>query len=281
MPAKPEHQFAIASHLLGQAADGLNWSNLGYWQHTDDYTTACQQLAEQVGLAAQLHADDTVLELACGQGASLIYWPQRFDIRSLYALELQAVLVQRIQQQSPAALQLIEQGHFDGLPLPQPLENQLKQQAFDAVLCVDAAYHAHSFADFSSVARHCLRAGGRLAFSTLTLDEQWLSASTWQRQLHQQLLKAADVPTASVLTAEQIQQQLTGLGFINIQLTPVDSEVLEGFASFVQQRAAQLSLKERLQPAWLKIAITARLCRFLKQHGLVHYGVISAQLKDY
>ena len=280
MPASAEQQFAIASHLLGQPAGSLNWSNLGYWHNTHDYTTACQQLAKQVGLAAQLQADDRVLELACGQGASLAFWPQCFHIRQLYALELQAALVQRIQQQPSAALQLIAQGRFDHLPLPQPIENQLTRQKFDAVLCVDAAYHASSFADFASVVRHCLQPHGRVAFSTLTLDKEWLSASTWQRHIHQQLLKAADVPLASVLTAEQIQQQLAALGFINIRITHMDNAVLAGFAYFVQQRAMQLALKEKLQPEWLKIAITGRLCRYLERQRLMHYSIISAQLKD-
>ena len=278
MPATPEQQFAIANHLLGQAADGLNWSNLGYWCNTNDYVTACQQLAQQVGLAAQLHADDKVLELACGQGASLTYWPQRFHIRQLYALELQSSLVEHIQQQPPAALQFIAQGRFDQLPVPALLENQLRQHAFDAVLCVDAAYHASSFKDFASVARHCLRPGGRLAFTTLTLDNSWLKANYWQQKVHAQLLNAADVPMASLLTTLQIQQQLAGLGFGSIQVQPMDDEVLTGFAGFISRRATCLSLKEKLQPEWLKIAITACLCRYLRQHGLVHYSMVSAQL---
>ena len=275
----PQQQFAIASHLLGQAADDLNWSNLGYWCNTNDYITACQQLAEQVGLAAQLHADDRVLELACGQGASLTYWPQRFNIRQLYVLELQAALVQRIQQQSPAALQLIAQGRFDNLPLAAALEHELTRKKFDAVLCVDAAYHASSLHDFASTARHCLHRGGRLAFTTLTLDNSWFKANYWQKKVHAQLLNAADVPIASLLTTIQLQQQLAELGFANIRVQHMDDEVLTGFASFVSQRAAHLSLQEKLQPEWLKIAITARLCRYLRQHGLVHYSLVSAQLQ--
>lgn len=279
MAGTPEQQFAIASHLLGQNRDEPSWSNLGYWQDTDDYATACQQLAERVGLAADLQPNNQLLELACGQGASLHYWPARFEVQQVYALELQPVLVQRIQQNKPAQLKLIAQGSFDSLSLPTALEQQLTQRRFDAVVCVDAAYHAASFADFARVARHCLHQGGRLALSTLTRDAQWSAASYGERLLHQQLLKAAAVPMDSVLTGEQITQQLGSLGFVNIQVTQLDSEVLNGFAQFVQQRATQLSLSQRLQPAWLKIAITARLCNFLKQQGLVHYSVVSAQLK--
>lgn len=277
MPASAEQQFAIASHLLGQPQHGLGWSNLGYWPNADDYDTACQQLAERIGLAARLKPDDRILELACGQGASLNYWHKRFQVQHLHALELQPILVKRIRQQQPAVLRLIAQGRFDQLPLPELLEQHIQPQGVDVVVCVDAAYHASSVADFANVSRHCLRPGGRLSFSTLTLDEMWLKASRWQQRLHQQLLNAADVPMASVCTQEQIKQQLGSLGFVNIQVQHLDSAVLDGFAQFVQQRATQLSLKARMQPAWLKIAITARLCRFLKQQGLVHYSVVSAQ----
>ncbi len=280
MPASAEQQFAIASHLLGQPQHGLGWSNLGYWHNTNDYVVACKQLAERIGLAAQLKPDDRVLELACGQGASLHYWHSRFQVQQLYALELQQTLVQYIKHVKPAALQLITQGRFDQLPLPELLEQQIQQKGFDALLCVDAAYHASSLYDFARVAQHCLRPDGRLALSTLTLDAQWLQASRWQQHMYRQLLNAADVPMASVCTPEQIQQQLGSLGFVNIQVQHLDSEVLEGFANFVSQRSASLSLKEKLQPAWLKIAMTARLCGFLKQQGLVHYSVISAQLKN-
>ncbi|MFW1931658.1 SAM-dependent methyltransferase, partial [Acinetobacter baumannii] len=70
----PKHKYAIDAKMLGDNAE-CAWSNLGYWDEaTSSYPQACQQLAERLAQAVQLNQHDRVLDLGCGQGASLKYW---------------------------------------------------------------------------------------------------------------------------------------------------------------------------------------------------------------
>lgn len=295
-PINSRHPFAIASALLGDARP-IAWSNLGFWQNTRCYITACEQLAQQVGLAAGLTPDDTLLDLGCGQGASLLYWHMAFGIKSISAIEIQPDCVQAIRQARLPALEAVYQGSFAQLPLPSP---QL-QQAFDAVLCVDAAYHAQP-ADFLAVAHRALRPQGRLAYTTLCKSKQWDQPSASYRQKLLQrftltLLNTAYVPECNMLSISQLDTQLQQAGFTSIEISQIDQQVLQGFGDYMHNHQrppfsstnfsskpsnsknssatrAGTGLNQRLD--WLKIVMTGQLCRFLARHQLIHYVLVSA-----
>jgi trans-aconitate methyltransferase len=83
------HKYAIDAKRLGDDSL-LAWSNLGYWQNQyDDYPQACQSLADQIAASIQLKQSDRVLDLGCGQGASLLHWLRYYQIQQLSAVELQ------------------------------------------------------------------------------------------------------------------------------------------------------------------------------------------------
>jgi cyclopropane fatty-acyl-phospholipid synthase-like methyltransferase len=95
------HKYAIDAKRLGDDSL-LAWSNLGYWQNQyDDYPQACQSLADQIAASIQLKQSDRVLDLGCGQGASLLHWLRYYQIQQLSAVELQPECAKRIQKQLP------------------------------------------------------------------------------------------------------------------------------------------------------------------------------------
>lgn len=264
--------FAIATELLADQAGGPAWSNLGYWAQATDYPEACRQLAQLVGEAAELSPADTVLDLACGQGASLVLWPQAFGVQQITAIELQASCVAAIRAESLPAVQGIHQARFDCLPLPKALP----AHAFDAVLCVDAAYHARSLTDFVAFAGEALKPEGWLVFTTL-VQSQVLQASWWRRGLLRPLLAAAHIPAASVLTSGELRQTLSQHGLRCVAIRHLDADVFSGFADFVQRRARTLPWSKRFSAAWCKIRVTAWFCRYLQRTGHLHYSLIKAQ----
>lgn len=272
-PQLSKHRFAIASELLGDCKP-LAWSNLGFWQNTDNYQVACAQLAEQVGQAAKLQPSDQVLDLGCGQGASLQYWASRFGVQQLSAFEIQPACIARIQAACLPQLDAIYQAAFDQLPLP---DVQLKH-AFDAVVCVDAAYHAR-LADFLAVNKAALKPQGRLAFTTLVKSSRWSQAGWFYQHLTLRLLNLAYVPAQNLLNHAEVMTALQQHGFTDMQLQVLDSAVFSGFAHYIAQQIElppRRSLAEKTD--WLKISMTARLCGFLARHGLIHYALVSAQL---
>ncbi|MCC2637584.1 MAG: SAM-dependent methyltransferase [Moraxellaceae bacterium] len=260
--------FAIPVDLLSDAAAPLAWANLGDWTATQDYSQACRQLALRVGAAAALQPQDRVLDLACGEGASLRLWPEAFGVTRVTGLEYQARCVERIRRHAPAALETIVQGRFDEWPAPAAL----RAQVFDAVVCVDAAYHARSLAAFAGFAAALLRPQGRFAFTTLLEDAPRPDRVSPQRLV----MVRAGIPAASVLTATELQAALAQQGFSDISLQLLDAEVLQGFADFVSRRAAELPWRRKLGAGWLKIQATAWLCRQVYRSGSLHYSLVSA-----
>ncbi len=268
-------QFAIDSHLLGDP-NVLAWSNLGIWPTpcplNYSYVTACQQLAHKIGCAVHLQPDDKLLDLGCGQGASLQYWPAEFGIKHMSAFEIQADCIARIKQAALPQLDAIYQASFSQLPLPSA---QL-QHAYDAVVCVDAAYHA-PLADFLAVNQAALRAGGRIAFCTLIRPTHSFGSDHWAKTLMPYLLKLVAIPKQRLDSEIQVRALLTHFDFTDIHIEHVDTEVLNGFAQYIQRQ--QLPLRSKHSAAWLKIRLTAQLCGFLYRHQLAHYSIVSAKYK--
>lgn len=268
--------FAIATHLLDDSRSG--WSNLGDWRDTADYAQAAAALARCVGAAAQLQPGDSVLELACGQGASLALWQREFAVAGVDAIEWQRACVDALNSAGGAARRgdaRVHRGRFDRLPLPPGLQ----PASYNAVLCVDAAYHADSAAAFLAVAARALETRGRLAFTTLASPSS-RHAAPWRTALARLALAAAGVPEGSLLSVPQWRTALAQQG-LQIELSQtLDARVLAGFADFVERRQHRLPWRARFTAGWLKIRLTAVLCRWLHRHALAHYVLIVARRSE-
>ena len=261
----PKHKYAINAKLLGDHSE-CAWSNLGFWQGaTRSYPQACQQLAEQLAQAVELTAVDCVLDLGCGQGASLNHWLQHDQIDELYAVELQPEYVHKIQQQFAGQLTIYCQSFLN-----------LKQLSFtqqpDVVLCIDAAYHSALDLFLDSVSA-VLNSTGRLGFHYLMLSEQWQNLDRLQRKKYHYLLKAADVDLTHLAQQQDYIQILQQYAFEQIEIIDISQQVLRGFSNYVESLVQQRQI-DRL--GLFKIRMTAKLCAKLYQDGLVRYVQISA-----
>lgn len=259
----PQHKYAINAELLGDDTE-CAWTNLGYWDDaTSSYTVACQQLAEHLAQAVQLQSQDRVLDLGCGQGASLKYWLEHYQIQDLEAVELQQNCVNKIQQH--IQLNAIHCQSFLDLQ-----QISFKSQ-FDVVMCIDAAYHS-DLNLFLNSANSVLNHNGRLGFHYLILSEQVLS---FQKKLkYAWLLKAADVNFDHLKKQVQIQQQLQQQGFGAVHIQDISEQVLQGFSHYISKQL--LHLQQRGIDHF-KIQMTAKLCRTLFEDGIVRYVQISAR----
>lgn len=268
---KPE-QFNINGQLLTANAQDWHWNNLGYWADSADYGQACQALARLHGQAAQLQAGQHILELACGYGAAFELWKNTFNINKISALEYRPQCVSHIKHHGLTSA--IYVGRFD-YPLPSPLN----ATTYDAVLCVDAAYHAQSLAQFLAVITPALKSGGRFAFSTLILADDYASFPLNKRIIAQSLLRLANISQASVLSAAQIKHLAAQQQFSDLTIQPLNQPVFLGFADWVTHRAAQLSFKDKIHADWQKIYLTAQWCRWLANNPLLSYVLISGHLQ--
>jgi SAM-dependent methyltransferase len=138
---------------------------------------------------------------------------------------------------------------------------------FDAIVCVDAAYHLSPRADWLADAWQRLRPGGRLAYCDLSLQA---GASPWLRAA----ARLCGVPTADLLPLAQQVQRLQALGFQAVQADVLDAPVLGGFADFVRRQAAAQHLRP-WQAGWRAVATTAALIPPCRAAGL-GYALLSA-----
>lgn len=223
------------SELLHRHGTPAQWGNLGLWP-APDYAAAARALALRVGAAARLGPGQRVLSLASGAGEELRLWHEAFGVASAVGTE-----------------------RGSG-PVP--------TGPFEAVVCVDAAYHFVPRAAWLAEALVRLRPGGRLAFTDLTLAGRagWLVRGA---------ARACGLDAGEILTAEGRTRQLRAAGFVEVVAEPLDSEVLDGFAAFVAAQRRRLG-RDASGPAWRRVAGTAALIRPCRAAGL-GYALFSAR----
>jgi cyclopropane fatty-acyl-phospholipid synthase-like methyltransferase len=241
----------------------LAWSNLGLWQAGDNYRHACQALAMHLADSIDLNSKDIVLDLACGQGASLELWYKNYKIQNIHAVELQQSHVLRIQQHA-TFLNSIRCDSFLNL------NSNSFSQKFSAVLCIDAAYHVNLNSFLDSV-KQVMQPQGRLAFHTLILSEAFLNLNIWQQKKYAYVLKAADVNLDHLMTQDGLKSTIMQHGFQQVQIEDLSEQVLGGFADYIQRADLVLTGLDGI-----KIKMTAKLCRKLYQDGFVRYVAVAA-----
>ena len=255
------HKYAIDAKSLGDDSL-LAWSNLGYWTQQHDYPLACQSLADQLAASIQLKKSDRVLDLGCGQGASLLYWLHHYHVQQLSAVELQPRCIELIQKNLPQVASYC--GSFLNL-------EQLPLNSFDVVMCIDAAYHS-DLNLFLNAVTPVLNSKGRLAFHYLMWSDAWSQCSTWQQRQYHYLLKGADVDWQHIMLRKEMSQTLIQHGFERIEIQDFSEPVLKGFSDYIQHQCPE----HRFGIAQFKIAMTAKLCRKLYRDGLLRYIQVSA-----
>src|SRR5690606_17284584 len=254
----PQHKYAIDASLLGDQSQ-LPWSNLGYWwAGQQDYVAACQTLADRLAETVGLNSKDKLLDLGCGQGASLLHWQQHYQVQYLAGVELQPACVANIQQHLPdlnaiypASFLRLKDIHFS--------------QRFDVVLCLDAAYHS-AVPELLEQVRSVLNTNARIGFHHLILSEKWNSLNALQKRKYQFLLKSADVDLKDLKSKNELYHCLENFEFKKIQIEDLSEAVFSGFANYATENLNSKNLKQkgkRLDQC--KIRMTAKLCQRLYQ----------------
>ena len=268
--------YQIQPKLLASDNDSA-WTNLGLWQSDCEnqqqhlpksYVQAAQQLAQQMGQALNLTVHDDVLDVGCGYGASVALWQQNFGVQHIAALELQPSCCQLLNQKKRAYLQdIFQQSIFDAKP-------EGYQGVYDVVVSIDAAYHYH-LSDYLNALDAWLAEEGRIGFHLLIKSDQWDLASSTQQQQIAKKLKWAKVPMEQVLESAEVVEILTNKGYEQIQIEDLTAQVLQGFADYIENKT--WSTQEKLSTGFLKIYLTANLCRQLAASGCIHYVQVTAK----
>lgn len=267
----PSFRRPTTESLLHRGGPPSGWGNLGLWSSADQpYAEACRALADRVAAAAGLGAGQRVLSLACGSGEELRHWVQAHGVHSALGVEADTQLARRARRRMARA-GLVAQCPVVVQPaLAWAARRGVHDARFDAVLCVDAAYHLSPRLQLLRHAHALLQPGARLAFTDLVLDRPAV-ATPWLRAA----ARLCGVPHADLVPADERLRQLQAAGFVDVRAEPLDDAVLGGFARFVQQQRRQLG-RDRWRAAWLRPAVTAALIGPCRAAGL-GYALFSAR----
>lgn len=257
----------LLRYLMEDDAE-IPWCNLGFWKAGVSYRDAARDLARLVGAAAALGPGQRILDIACGYGASLRLWKQESGVDHVDAIEA-----------SPRCRRFIAERAVENVRVLPYASIEAYWQAdepscYDAIVCVDAAYHFTGSAHFLKGAKAALVPGGRLAFTTLLLGNGWSSLSLMKRLGIRLLANLAAIPRASLISESAWRSEFESLAYEPSEFRRLDREVLLGFAEFVERRQIALGPLCFLSPSWLKIWVTGLWARALCKGQELSYVLI-------
>jgi SAM-dependent methyltransferase len=204
--------------LLHHGGPPSAWGNLGLWSSADQpYADACRALADRVAAAAGLGPGQRVVSLACGSGEELRHWVQAHGVHSALGVEADAQRARRARRRMARA-GLVAQCPVVVQPaLAWAARRGAHDARFDAVLCVDAAYHLSPRLQLLRHALALLQPGARLAFTDLVLDRQ-AAAAPWLRAA----ARLCGVPHVDLVPADERLRQLQAAGFVDVLAERLD-----------------------------------------------------------
>jgi ubiquinone/menaquinone biosynthesis C-methylase UbiE len=256
-------RFELDRELLHRGGAARGWANLGDWTHAHTYAEACEALAVRVGEAAALKAGDEVLEVACGAGEGLRLWREKFGASRAVGLELR-----------PAEVELARAAGLDAAVGDAADLSRFPDASFDAVLCVDAAYHFDPRPRFFEEATRVLRPGGRIALTELVLDEA--PRGRLGRAALEVSARACAIPPGNLVTEADYVKQLECAGLKEISVRRLDEAVLEGFAAFMRAHRERHHAETR-EAGWSKPLVTAWAAALARRRDWLHYVLIDAR----
>lgn len=238
------------------------WGNLGDWTSASNYTDAAQSLADRHARAAGLTSSTRLLDLGSGFGSQLLYWREAFEVASIHTVE-----------PNPHARQAAQERCMHLEPSVTWLQESaetlvLVPSSYDAVICLDSAYHFPKRESLITDWYKALDTGGTLVFTDLALPDD---------REHSSLRRAAplfDIPSENLTTTLLTMRILEAAGFTNIAVDDLTQPVMAGFASSWKQ--AWQANRARPDGAWLRYRVTAAACRQACRSGALRYVIFRA-----
>jgi len=217
------------------------WLNMGYWKDAKTFPEACKALALKMILAADPKEGGTIMDVGHGTGESLLLLlsdpsiPRPSHLIGITSLDIHyrrsRDRVDKFQatHQNKVSVDLHHRDAvFDGATHNTHPLNPSSPITFNSILALDCAYHfntRHKFLEqsFQKLAPD----GGSIALADICFSPSSFQMITSMLNL---------IPKHNQISLEDYVEKMTQIGYVDVNLEDVTSEVFPGFVSFLKSR---------------------------------------------
>lgn len=237
---------------LAEYYDGSDFYNFGYWtEGTITQKEACENLMEKL-LACLPEKKGIVLDVACGKGATTQYLLRYYKPSEILGINMsyEQLLTSRVN--APGC----------GFFLMDAAELGFRDIIFDTMICVEAAFHFDTRADFLRESYRMLKPGGHLVLSDILLRR-------WGNKWH------AMMPEKNyVRDLTEYRDLYLRAGFKHVEVVDATKECWKGFYKHLWSwRRKKFLAGEIKLPAYAKMILR----NLLANAGLKYYLLVSAR----
>lgn len=266
MAKRVPNQFFDSQDVLLNIKQEHTWGNFGYWENTQDYPAACEQLATKLGEAVSLTASDRVLDLGFGCGDQLQLWHERFGVEQIEGWNVSEFQCAIARQKALPKGVTLHCGDFFSKAFSE-------QPQFDKVLALDSAYHFDTRTRFFDFADQHLRPGGKLGLVDISFSME--SVKPWHRSFVKLMASMAKIPQDNLSNKNEIQRAL-GKHFELEQWHDITPLVFMPFCDFIRSHHSQFS-RFISASLWRKYHVTSRALTYLCEHELIQMNLVIAR----